>query len=58
MAWATPRAQEGSSRVDTATGRVGLSAARLAENVAYPLAVCIAIGAIAGLLSWMIFYRG
>ena len=38
--------------------RVGLSATRGAEVVAYPLVVCIAIGAIAGLAAWLVFYRG
>jgi YtcA family len=38
--------------------RVVLSATRLAEVVAYPLVLCIAIGAIAGILAWLAFYRG
>ncbi len=37
--------------------RVVLSATRLAEVAAYPLVVCIAIGAIAGILAWLAFYR-
>jgi hypothetical protein len=37
--------------------RVVLSATRLAEAAAYPLAVCIASGAIAGILAWLAFYR-
>ena len=36
--------------------RVILSATRLAEKVAQPLVACIAIGAIAGLLAWLVFY--
>ena len=36
---------------------VVLSATRLAEAAAYPLVVCIAIGAIAGILAWLAFYR-
>jgi hypothetical protein len=38
--------------------RAGLSATRLAEAAAYPLVMCIAIGAIFGLLAWFAFYRG
>ena len=38
--------------------RVVLSATRLAEIAAYPLVVCIAIGVIAGLAAWLVFYRG
>jgi hypothetical protein len=38
--------------------RVVLSATRLAETAAYPLVVCIAIGVIAGVAAWLIFYRG
>jgi len=38
--------------------RTGLSATRLAESAAYPLVLCIAIGAIAGLVAWLAFYRG
>ena len=37
--------------------RVVLSATRLAEVAAYPLVVCIASGAIAGILAWLAFYR-
>jgi hypothetical protein len=37
--------------------RVVLSATRLAEAAAYPLVVCIASGAIAGILAWLAFYR-
>ena len=37
--------------------RVVLSATRLAEAAAYPLVICIASGAIAGLLVWLAFYR-
>ena len=37
--------------------RIVLSATRLAETAAYPLVVCIAIGAIAGILAWLAFYR-
>jgi hypothetical protein len=37
--------------------RMALVSTRLAETAAYPLVVCIAIGAIAGLLAWLIFYR-
>ena len=37
--------------------RVVLSATRLAEAAAYPLVVCIATGAIAGILAWLAFYR-
>jgi hypothetical protein len=38
--------------------RVVLSATRLAETAAYPLVVCIAIGIIAGVAAWLVFYRG
>jgi hypothetical protein len=38
--------------------RVVLSATRLAETAAYPLVVCIAIGVIAGVAAWLVFYRG
>jgi hypothetical protein len=38
--------------------RVVLSATRLAETAAYPLVVCIAIGVIAGVTAWLVFYRG
>jgi YtcA family len=38
--------------------RAGLSATRIAEVAAYPLVVCIALGAIAGLMAWLVFYRG
>jgi hypothetical protein len=38
--------------------RVGLSATRLAEAAAYPLVVCIATGVIAGVATWLAFYRG
>lgn len=34
-----------------------LSATRLAEAAAYPLVICIASGAIAGILAWLAFYR-
>jgi hypothetical protein len=37
--------------------RMTLAGTRLAETAAYPLVVCIAVGAIAGLLAWLIFYR-
>jgi hypothetical protein len=37
--------------------RLTLAGTRLAEAAAYPLVVCIAVGAIAGLLAWLIFYR-
>lgn len=37
--------------------RVVLSATRLAEAAAYPVVVCIASGAIAGILAWLAFYR-
>jgi YtcA family len=37
--------------------RIVLSATRLAEAAAYPLVDCIAIGAIAGILAWLAFYR-
>ena len=40
------------------TARVVLSATRLAETAAYPLVVCIAIGVIAGVAAWLVFYRG
>jgi hypothetical protein len=35
--------------------RVVLSATHLAEAAAYPLVVCIAVGAIAGLSAWLAF---
>ncbi len=38
--------------------RVALSTTRLAEIAALPLVVCIAIGVIAGVAAWLIFYRG
>jgi hypothetical protein len=38
--------------------RVTLSATRLGQVAAYPLALCIAIGVIAGILAWLAFYRG
>jgi hypothetical protein len=37
--------------------RATLALTRLAEAAAYPLVVCIAIGAIAGILAWLAFYR-
>jgi hypothetical protein len=37
--------------------RMTLASTRLAETAAYPLVVCIAVGAIASLLAWLIFYR-
>lgn len=37
--------------------RVVLAATRLAETLAYPLVVCIAIGAIVGLSVWLLFYQ-
>jgi hypothetical protein len=39
------------------TVRVVLSTTRLAEVAAYPLVVCIASGAIVGILAWLAFYR-
>ncbi|MGC1303788.1 MAG: YtcA family lipoprotein [Caulobacteraceae bacterium] len=38
--------------------RIVLSATRLAQVVAYPLLLCMAIGVIAGILAWLAFYRG
>ena len=38
--------------------RVVLSATRLAETAAYPLVACIAVGVIAGVATWLVFYRG
>jgi hypothetical protein len=38
-------------------GRAALSTTRLAEAAAYPLVICIALGAIAGILAWLAFYR-
>jgi hypothetical protein len=38
--------------------RIVLSATRLAETAAYPLVICIAVGAIAGVAAWLVFYRG
>lgn len=35
--------------------RIVLSATRLAETAAYPLVICIAVGAIAGLSAWLAF---
>jgi YtcA family len=37
--------------------RVVLSTTRLAEAAAYPVVICIASGAIAGILAWLAFYR-
>ena len=37
--------------------RVVLTTTRLAEAAAYPLVICIASGAIAGILAWLAFYR-
>ena len=37
--------------------RAVLTVTRLAEAAAHPLIACIAIGAIAGLLAWLVFYR-
>jgi YtcA family len=38
--------------------RAVLSATRLADVAAYPLVVCIAVGVIAGVVAWLVFYRG
>jgi hypothetical protein len=37
--------------------RVVISTTRLAEAAAHPLVVCIASGAIVGILAWLAFYR-
>jgi hypothetical protein len=38
--------------------RAVLSATRLADVAAYPVVVCIAVGVIAGVAAWLVFYRG
>jgi hypothetical protein len=37
--------------------RIVLTATHWAQAAAYPLIVCIASGAIAGILAWLAFYR-